>query len=87
MTASSSDIESTADMAAELIQAKMEASSKPQYLTHMLRVGSFHLEIVPSADIDVEKFFTKVMERIFEKYPETSKFWNSSETVNGKHYG
>ena len=86
MTASSSEIDSTADMAAELIHAKMEANRKESSLTHMLRMGAFHLEIVPSDDIDVEKFFTKVMERIFEKYPETSKFWKA-DAVNGKHYG
>lgn len=88
MTASSSEVDATADMAAELIQAKIDAAqNKDSSLTHMLRMGSFHMEIVPSEDINIEDFFTETMKRIFKEYPETSKFWNQGESVNGKHYG
>jgi hypothetical protein len=63
MTDSSSDPE-MADMAAELMMAKMDANK----LTHMLRVGTFQLEIAPSSDIDVREFFTETLERLMKKY-------------------
>ena len=44
---SSSDM---ADMASELLSAKMEAAKKEGQMTHVLRIGSFHMEIVPSAE-------------------------------------
>ena len=65
MTDSSSDPE-IADMAAELMMAKMDANK----LTHLLRVGTFQLEIAPSSDIDVREFFTETLERLMEKYGE-----------------
>ena len=63
MTDSSSDPE-MADIAAELMMAKMDANK----LTHMLRVGTFQLEIAPSSDIDVREFFTETLERLMKKY-------------------
>ena len=63
MTDSSSNPE-MADMAAELMMAKMDANK----LTHMLRVGTFQLEIAPSSDIDVREFFTETLERLMKKY-------------------
>ena len=47
---SSSDM---ADMASELLSAKMEAAKKEGQMTHVLRIGSFHMEIVPDETIDV----------------------------------
>ena len=63
MTDSSSNPE-MAEMAAELMMAKMDANK----LTHMLRVGTFQLEIAPSSDIDVREFFTETLERLMKKY-------------------
>jgi len=65
MTDSSSNPE-MAEMAAELMMAKMDANK----LTHMLRVGTFQLEIAPSSDIDVREFFTETLEALMEKYGE-----------------
>jgi len=65
MTDSSSNPE-MAEMAAELMMAKMDANK----LTHMLRVGTFQLEIAPSSDIDVREFFTETLEVLMEKYGE-----------------
>ena len=65
MTDSSSNPE-MAEMAAELMMAKMDANK----LTHLLRVGTFQLEIAPSSDIDVREFFTETLERLMEKYGE-----------------
>tara|TARA_R100001143_G_C3263434_1_gene88824 strand:+ start:21 stop:284 length:264 start_codon:yes stop_codon:yes gene_type:complete len=66
MTDSSSEAEPelVADMAAELMMAKMDANK----LTHMLRVGTFQLEIAPSSNMDVREFFSEILERLMEKY-------------------
>jgi len=74
MTDSSSDSDSysqrdeMAAMAGELMEAKMQASQARNQMTHMLRMGNFHLEIVPNQDIDIEKFFDKTMNNIFERF-------------------
>ena len=41
-------------MAQELMEAKMALGQARNQMTHMLRIGSFHIEIVPNKDIDVE---------------------------------
>ena len=68
MTDSSSDSYSQRDemaaMAGELMEAKMQATQARNQMTHMLRMGNFHIEIVPNKDIDIEKFFTKTMDNI-----------------------
>ena len=57
-----------ASMAGELIQAKMDSARKDGGSTHILHFGAFHMEIVPSKDIDIEKIFTAVMDDLYEKY-------------------
>jgi len=57
-----------ADMAGELIQAKMDSARKETQQTHILHVGSFHMEIVPHKDIDIAKIFKDVMDDLYEKY-------------------
>jgi hypothetical protein len=56
------------DMAGELIQAKMDAVRAPQNLTHLLKLGAFHMEIVPSRHIDVEKIFKETIEDLYAKF-------------------
>ena len=65
---SSEEAEALADMAGELMAAKMAAARKNGEMTHMLRMGTFHLEIVPDSDIDVEKFFTKCMNNLWDRF-------------------
>ena len=65
MTDSSSNPE-MADMAAELMMAKMDASK----LTHLLRIGTFQMEIAPSENIDVRAFFNETIDKLIEKYGE-----------------
>ena len=65
MTDSSSNPE-MAEMAAELMMAKMDANK----LTHMLRVGTFQLEIAPTENIDVRAFFNETIDKLIEKYGE-----------------
>ena len=57
-----------ANMAGELIQAKMDAARSDSNNAHILHVGSFHMEIVPDKDIDIAKIFKAVMDDLYEKY-------------------
>ena len=57
-----------ANMAGELIQAKMDAARSDSNSAHILHVGSFHMEIVPDKDIDIAKIFKDVMDDLYEKY-------------------
>ena len=66
MTDSSS--EEDVHMAAELMEAKMALGQARTQMTHMLRMGNFHIEIVPNQDINVEKFFTKTMDNIWDRF-------------------
>ena len=57
-----------ADMAGELMQAKMDEARKGNNNTHILHMGSFHMEIVPDKNIDIAKIFKAVMDDLYEKY-------------------
>ena len=64
MTDSSSEPPMHIDMAADLMSAKMEASK----MTHLLRMGTFQMEINPSTDVDVEKFFSETIDKLIKAY-------------------
>jgi len=69
MTDSSSDNHNpVADMAGELMMAKMDAASMKGGMTHLLRLGSFQMEIVPNRDIDVEKIFKETIADLYDKF-------------------
>ena len=55
-----------ADMAAALMMAKMDAGK----LTHLLRIGTFQMEIAPTENIDVRAFFNETIDKLIEKYGE-----------------
>ena len=55
-------------MAQELMEAKMALGQARNQMTHMLRMGNFHIEIVPNRDIDIEKFFTKTMDNLWDRF-------------------
>jgi len=75
-----------ASMAGELMQAKMDAARKDSQMTHVLRVGPFHMEIVPDKDIDIEKIFKDTMTDLYEKFGE--KILDGSiEPPQQRHYG
>ena len=65
MTDSSSE---DVHMAQELMEAKMALGQARNQMTHMLRMGNFHIEIVPNKDIDIQKFFTKTMNNLFDRF-------------------
>ena len=70
MTDSSSEKEREvmADMAADLIETKLENAKKDTQMTHVLRIGTFHMEIVPDAKIDVDKMFSEALDKLMDKY-------------------
>ena len=59
MTDSSSEDSPQAEMVAELLQARMEAAHSK--FTHLLRVGTFQLEVAPTEDVDVREFFNECL--------------------------
>ena len=64
MTDLSSDepeIEAIADMAGELIHTKMEMARKDTQMVHVMRIGTFSIELVPAKDIDPEGIFNKIL--------------------------
>ncbi len=65
---SSDDKDAMAEMAGDLIQAKVDAARQPQNLTHLLKFGSFHMELVPNKNIDVEKIFKDVIADLHDKF-------------------
>ena len=71
MTDSSSsekEKEAINEMAAEMFSAKMEAANSK--FTHLLRVGTFQMEVAPNEDIDVREFFNEVLDKLIDKYGE-----------------
>ena len=62
------DRSAMASMAGELMQAKMDGARKETSNTHILHVGTFHMEIVPDKDIDIAKVFKEVMDDLYEKF-------------------
>ena len=73
-----------ANMAGELMQAKMDEARKGSSNTHILHVGSFHMEIVPDKDIDIAKIFKEVMDDLYEKYGDRLIRQEDGEQ---RHYG
>tara|TARA_A100001515_G_scaffold56567_1_gene44550 strand:+ start:187 stop:444 length:258 start_codon:yes stop_codon:yes gene_type:complete len=64
MTDSSSEPPIMADMAADLMSAKMDAAK----MTHLLRIGTFQLEVNPTSNVDVEKFFSETLDKLISAY-------------------
>ena len=48
LSSKDSDNNAMTDMARDLIEAKMDAARQPQNLTHLLKIGCFHMELVPN---------------------------------------
>ncbi len=84
MTDSSSDI---TDMASELLSVKMEAAKNQGSMTHLLKLGSFHMEIVPNNDIDVEKLFKETISDLYDKFGEEVLKINMTDIVKAQQNG
>ena len=66
MTDLSSNDPVMAELAGDLIQAKMDASK----MTHLLRIGTFQMEIAPNEKIDVRAFFNETIDKLIAAYGE-----------------
>jgi hypothetical protein len=53
-------------MAGELMMAKMDATK----MTHLLRIGTFQLEINPNDNVDVREFFNETLDKLISAYGE-----------------
>ena len=80
----SPDRSAMASMAGELMQAKMDGARKETSNTHILHMGTFHMEIVPDKNIDIAKIFKDVMDDLYEKYGD--RLITSSDAEQ-RHYG
>ena len=66
MTDLSSDNNPMADLAGDLISAKTDANK----MTHLLRIGTFQMEVAPNEDIDVRAFFNETIDKLIAAYGE-----------------
>ena len=80
----SPDRSAMASMAGELMQAKMDNARKESNNTHILHVGTFHMEIVPDKNLDIAKIFKDVMDDLYEKYGDKLI---SEGDAQQRHYG
>ena len=91
MTDSSSDTEAIADMASELIAAKIETAKKDTQMTHVMRIGTFHMELVPDRDISVKEIFDDTLDKLMDKFGdkllEISIQQTQTDKDTGRHYG
>ena len=65
---SKDDNNAMTDMARDLIEAKMDAARQPQNLTHLLKIGCFHMELVPNKSLDVEATFKGIIADLHDKF-------------------
>ena len=83
MTDSSSEVD-MGDMAGQLMMAKMDANK----MTHLLRIGTFQLEINPTSEVDVEKFFSETLDKLISAYGEKLlEIDIKTATVHGAMHG
>jgi|14_taG_2_1085336.scaffolds.fasta_scaffold152120_1 hypothetical protein len=86
MTDSSSEKDHSvmSEMAGELMAAKMDAAAKSGGMTHLMRLGSFQMEIVPSKHIDVERLFKETLADLYEKFGEEVLKINTADIIAKK---
>jgi len=74
MTGSSSkeDNLSSAEMmmAQDLMESKIREAKASTKMTHLLMIGNFRMELVPSADLDIERTFKDTLSFLHDKYGE-----------------
>ena len=90
MTDSSSN--EMADIAAELLEAKMESAKKEGQLTHVLKIGTFHMEIVPDKNISIQEIFNNTLDKLIDKFGDklleiSIQQTHADKSDIGKHYG
>ena len=53
-------------------------------MTHLLRLGSFQIEVVPSRDIEIEKIFKEIIADLYEKFGEEVLKINTADIIAKK---
>ena len=83
------EIEVIADMAGELIQAKMDIAKRDTQMTHVLRIGTFHMELIPTDEVDVREMFNEILDKLMEKYGDKLLDATGAHppAPDGRHYG
>ena len=77
----SSNQDQMAEMAGDLMQAKMEAARASQTMTHLLQLGSFRMEIVPNKDIDIQQVFKDTIADLHDKFGEEVLKINTADII------
>jgi len=71
-------------MAGQLMMAKMDANK----MTHLLRIGTFQLEVAPNENIDVREFFNETLDKLISAYGEKLlEIDINTATVHGNMHG
>ena len=69
MTDSSSEVDMViSEKAMKNMMAGESPSGKSPAMTHLLRIGTFQLEVAPNEDIDVRAFFNETLDKLIEAY-------------------
>ena len=55
-------------MAKDLMESKIREAKASTKMTHLLMIGNFRMELVPSADLDIERTFKDTLNFLHEKY-------------------
>lgn len=71
MTDSSSEVDMViSEKAIKNMMAGEGPSGKSPVMTHLLRIGTFQLEVAPNEDIDVRAFFNETLDKLISAYGE-----------------
>ncbi len=77
-----------ADMAGELIQAKMDIAKRDTQMTHVLHIGTFHMEIIPDKSINIREMFNEILDKLTKKYGDKLlDVTMPMKEPDGRHYG
>ena len=68
MTDSSSEVDMVISEKAMKNMMARESPSKSPAMTHLLRIGTFQLEVAPNEDIDVRAFFNETLDKLISAY-------------------
>jgi|TARA_Y100000310_G_scaffold325731_1_gene389664 hypothetical protein len=88
---SSEDNTEMAEVVQDLLQAKMDVATADGQMTHVLRIGTFHMEIVPDKRVDIDKLFRETIDNLFDRFGEgalkISVSPNKPTPPDARHYG
>ena len=57
-------------MAQDLMESKIREAKASTKMTHLLMIGNFRMELVPSTDLDIERTFKDTLNFLHDKYGE-----------------